>query len=95
MALLAYEDSLCGGCGQPKDVVYNPDAEGWFEAHTVTCAGCAAQQEHSNKQRSQKTTPTPGEKVFVVDGRPAELELKPWSLLSGGAGDDEGTASQP
>lgn len=78
MALLAYEDSLCSGCGQPKDVAYNPDSIGWFEAHEVTCAGCAADQEHRNRDKQS----SPGAKTYVVDGRPPEVELKPWRLPS-------------
>lgn len=77
MALTAYEESLCSGCGQPKDVAYNPDADGWFEAHEVTCAGCKAQHEHGKGK-----DPSPGGKLYVVDGRPADVQLKPWTLTS-------------
>lgn len=88
MALLSYEDSLCGGCGQPKDIAYNPDADGWFEAETVTCAGCAAQQQHGRKQGKEAPA---GQKVYVLDTRPPDLELMPWSLQSAaGAGHDPG-----
>lgn len=76
LALTVYEESLCSGCGQDKSISYNPDAEGWFEAREVTCAGCAAQQRHGEGSKSQ----TPGGKLFVVDTRPAELVLRPWSL---------------
>lgn len=76
MALLAYEDSICGGCGQPKDVAYNPDAAGWFETREITCAGCAAQ--HTEARKDKK--PAPGSKTYVIDTRPPDLELMPWSL---------------
>lgn len=78
MALLAYEDSLCSGCGQPKDTVYNPDADAWFEAREINCAGCAAQHLHGKNQKE----PIPGQKTYVVDTRPPGLELKPWRLPS-------------
>lgn len=78
MALLSYEDSLCPGCGQRKDVAFNPDSDGWFEAREVVCAGCAAKQNHEHGDQNRK--PTPGAKVYVVDGRPADLELRPWRL---------------
>lgn len=81
MALLAYEDSMCPGCGQPKDVTFNPDADGWFEVQEITCAGCAAQQQHTKQHRSQKTE-RPGLKTFVIDTRPPDLELMPWRMPS-------------
>ena len=76
MALTAYEDGMCSGCGQPKDLTYNPDAEGWYEAREVACAGCAAQHEHGKDQKQA----TPGGKLYVVDTRPVDVELKPWRL---------------
>lgn len=78
LALTAHEDSLCGGCGQPKDQAYNPDAQGWFEARAVVCAGCAARDEHGKEQKTR----TAGEKVYVVDTLPADRALAPWRLPS-------------
>lgn len=76
LALTAHEDSLCPGCGQPKDVAYNPDSDGWYEAAEVVCAGCKAQHDHGKGQKE----PTPGGKVFVIDSRPADEPLRPWAL---------------
>lgn len=76
LALTVYEESLCPGCGQPKDAAYNPDAEGWYEAHEITCAGCKAQQDHGGKQKKSAA----GAKTYVVDTRPPDVELKPWRL---------------
>lgn len=85
LALAAYEESLCGDCGQDKSVTYNPDAEGWFESREVICAGCAAQQQHNGQNQKRP----PGQKVYVVDARPADLDLKPWSLSSPDGGQGE------
>lgn len=56
------------------------------------CAGCAAKQQHADANKK----PPPGQKVYVVDARPAELELAPWSLSAAGSdhdpGDDEADA---
>jgi hypothetical protein len=90
MALTAYEESLCSGCGQPKDEAYNPDAEGWYEAHEVTCAGCKAQQDHGNGKKE----PTPGAKVYVVDSRPAEVKSRSWSLPSSTQPNDDAADDQ-
>lgn len=65
-ALTAHEDSLCPGCAQPKDLAYDVDADGWYEAHEVNCAACKALHEHGGKQKK----PTPGAKVYALDTRP-------------------------
>jgi len=65
LALRAYEDGLCTGCGQPRDKTFGFDAEGWYERHVVTCHGCAA------REAERKDDPQPGEKVYVTDSRPS------------------------
>lgn len=75
LALTAHEDGLCPGCGHPKGKAYNPDASGWLEARALTCAGCAAVQQHGHGEENP-----PGQKVYVVDTLPPDRELRPWSL---------------
>jgi hypothetical protein len=86
LALTQYEASLCGGCGQDKSVSYNPDADGWYEAQQLVCAGCAAMQ--NGPEGGDKNKPTPGAKVYVVDTRPPDVELLPWSPSETGSNDD-------
>jgi len=42
MALTAYEDGLCPGCGQPRDRAWNEDMEGHYETHRTMCHACQA-----------------------------------------------------
>lgn len=91
LALTAYEDSLCSGCGQPKDVAFNPDAEGWLEAREVVCAGCAARHRHGQARKD----PVAGAKVYVEDIRPPGLELRAWSLPSAAPADADGEQHRP
>lgn len=43
LALQTYESSLCGGpCGQPREVAWHSELEGWFESHKYVCHGCSA-----------------------------------------------------
>jgi hypothetical protein len=67
MALTTHEDSLCAGCGQPRDRSWNEDMDGYYGAHRVTCQGCQAVQlniaEHGHPQGSQS--------IYVTDDSPA------------------------
>jgi hypothetical protein len=40
-ALIAWEDSLCPGCGNPRDQAWDPRSEGEWEAHKHRCEACA------------------------------------------------------
>ena len=62
-------------------MAYNPDAEGWYEAHELVCAGCKA---HADLGKDHKE-PTPGGKVYVTDTRPPELQLRTWAPTSNAA----------
>lgn len=53
LALQAYEDDLCPGCGTPRTYSMDPDAAGRFRDATVTCHGCAT------SQRAQDAQPKP------------------------------------
>lgn len=66
------EEMRCPGCGQPKHESWNPDSEGWYEDRSATCQGCRVLELDSSKQ------PPPGQKRWVVDTRPLDVELTPW-----------------
>lgn len=42
LALQAYEDDCCPGCGQPRTYSFDPDARGRYKAPHATCEGCAS-----------------------------------------------------
>lgn len=69
-------DLLCSGCGQPKHEAYNPDSEGWYEVRDATCNGCAAAAKDADRH---KDAVDHERKVWIVDSRPADVKLKPWS----------------
>lgn len=41
VALQAYEDDCCPGCGQPRTYSLDLDARGRYKSPHVTCQGCA------------------------------------------------------
>lgn len=91
LALTAYEDSLCGGCGQPKDRAYNPDMDGWYEARAdIQCASCAAMDRH----REETKKPEPGTKSYVIDARPAHDHPRPWVPPSAAPADPDAEADR-
>lgn len=38
---LAWEESLCPGCGRPKSETFHPDSEGAYEVRKLRCHACA------------------------------------------------------
>lgn len=68
------DDMRCPGCGHPKHEAWNPDSEGWYVAREADCQGCAALQRAADGERE----PRPERKRWVVDERPADVELRPW-----------------
>lgn len=70
------QDLLCPGCGQPKNEAYNPDSAGWYEIREAECNGClkAAKDADAHKDHD-----TPERKVWIVDERPADVQLRPWT----------------
>lgn len=66
MALTAYEDGLCPGCGQPKDRAWDPDDAGYYDVQELVCAGCKASQQHDHGKAE------PGTKTHLVYERPPE-----------------------
>lgn len=59
LALQAYEESLCSGCGQPKQQAWHSELDGWYEAVDFVCHGCTAL--HDGKQQIKHT-------VRLLDG---------------------------
>lgn len=76
MASVLADDMRCTGCGQLKSEAWNPDAEGWYEVHEATCQGCASIEQ---KRESDGKDYHPDVKRWVVDTRPADVELRPWA----------------
>lgn len=64
LALQAYEDDLCPGCGQPRTYSFDDDAEGRYPAHSATCHACAS-LDRSSKAHGDKGPP-PGHRQYVV-----------------------------
>lgn len=71
------EDMRCPGCGMPKHEAYNPDSAGWYEVRDTTCNGCAAVSKDADRHKDSDHDPA--RKVWVVDERPPDMKLKPWS----------------
>lgn len=72
LALTAYEDGLCPGCGQPRDRAWNGDMEGHYAAHEATCVSCQA------KERSQDgKKPSPSRFTWLTDDAPAGFTPDP------------------
>jgi hypothetical protein len=83
-SVLAYahtisEQLVCTGCGQPRHEAYNPDSEGWYVVHDATCQGCAAIEKDARIHKDDDTS----RKTWVVNERPPEIKLKPWSPNGG------------
>lgn len=68
------EDMRCPGCGQPKHEAWNPDSAGWYAPREATCEGCAVLE----RQAASDKKPHPERKRWVVDERPADVELMAW-----------------
>lgn len=65
LAWQAEQDTLCGGCGQPRDESMSPDAEGSYVAKPVRCHACAEQS-----RAAKVWADSPGERAglfFSVD----------------------------
>lgn len=70
------EQMTCSGCGMPKNEAYNPDSEGWYTVRDATCNGCVVVAKDADRH---KDTHQPERKVWVIDERPPDVKLKPWT----------------
>lgn len=61
-SLLSYEDSLCPGCGQPRDRAWDPRTEGEWEVHEDFCQPCTARHVEGGEHK-------PGRFVTVAAAR--------------------------
>lgn len=74
-ASILAEDMRCSGCGQPKHESWNPDSEGFYEAHSAVCQGCAALRSDSDGDKEYQ----PEKKFWVIDTRPPDQPLREWT----------------
>lgn len=70
MALTAYEDSVCPGCGQPLSTAHGDDNVGRFEVVEDICHGCEALE--ANRE-SNKDNHYPGQKFHLHDSQSEAL----------------------
>lgn len=61
-ALTELEDQRCGGCGQKRELAWDPDTNGWWDHHEVTCEACAELE----RAKAEAKDPEPGAKGYVV-----------------------------
>lgn len=43
-----YENTLCPGCGQPKEIAWHAESDGEYVGHEFVCFGCKAQSGESS-----------------------------------------------
>ena len=43
-----YQAGLCPGCGQPKELAWHPENEGWYDAAGIVCHACTAKEQAQN-----------------------------------------------
>lgn len=67
IALQAYEDSVCSGCGLPHSMTRGDENVGRIEwKDDAICHGCEAKEELSS---DKNRTPYPGQLVYPVDAQ--------------------------
>lgn len=62
MALTAWEDDTCPGCGQPRTFSHDDDSKGRWQHETTTCHACAALEAKAPKDDEQHV---PGRKAYL------------------------------
>lgn len=68
LALLAYEASLCHGCGHPLAETTRPEAEEAYVAEAMRCHRCTAAEQEAESYRDN---PQPGSLRYTAHPRPA------------------------
>jgi len=77
VAAVIADDLRCPGCGQPKHESWNPDSEGYYEAHDAVCQGCAKLHRANEGEKEYR----PEKKTWLIDTRPKDQPLRPWDPL--------------
>ncbi len=67
LGLEAYEDTLCPGCGIPKDRAWHSEWDGFYEATKVVCHACSASKGEGDEVAY----------AITVDTRPADAPPPP------------------
>lgn len=67
MALTAFEDSVCSGCGQPASIARGDHNVGRLEvvADEIICHGCEALESHRESEKDKHQPP--GQKTYLRD----------------------------
>lgn len=58
-------DSLCPGCGNPRDECMDPELEGAYEAEAVRCHACTAREAAAAKAAERKPDRSVGRLISV------------------------------
>lgn len=61
---IAYQDSLCSGCGNPKSECWDPDRDGTYEAIAVQCFACAARDAENRRASEARASDRMGSSSF-------------------------------
>lgn len=67
MALQAYDDDCCPGCGQPRTYAMDSSSKNRWELHTATCYSCAA-LDKASRDRGDKPAPAGAREFVTPDG---------------------------
>lgn len=70
-SLITHEDSLCPGCGQPRDRAWDPRTEGEWDVHEDFCQPCTARHLQGGEVKPGRfvtvaAAPAPGASVQQV-----------------------------
>jgi hypothetical protein len=63
VAWIAYRDSLCPGCGVPRDEGWHPDADGAWVGEILHCHVCAAMDRARDRHLAQEDDDTAVERA--------------------------------
>lgn len=78
LAYAEYKNTLCPGCGHPKDTAWHPDNDGFFEVvREYVCHACAAIDAHGLDPEHR---PPPRPHLVVADTR--DYDERPLPPLS-------------
>lgn len=64
LALTAYEESLCPGCGMPAHLVRGDENVGRHKVEETICHGC---EDLESARDDKSRTKYPGQKLYLVE----------------------------